>query len=241
MLTVNFSRAPLPKDGLVVDIGCGFGRHAFEVARRSGSVLAVDAAYDEVSSVRAMFVAMRSEHEILDTVFAEVAEGDACALPLPASSTAYLIASEILEHVPHDEAALAEFGRVCREGATLAVTVPRWGPERINWWLSHEYHSVPGGHIRIYRRRVLERRIREAGFRVVGHHYAHALHTPYWWLKCLVGTTNDRHWAVRTYHRLLVWQIMKNPVLLRAVDGLLNPLIGKSLVVYAVRERATHA
>ena len=33
----------------------------------------------------------------------------------------------------------------------MAVTVPRWYPEAVNWALSSEYHNVPGGHVRIYR------------------------------------------------------------------------------------------
>ena len=61
----------------------------------------------------------------------------------------------MLEHIPADTAAIAELARVLRPGGTLAVTVPRWGPELLNWALSDEYHNVPGGHIRIYRASVL--------------------------------------------------------------------------------------
>ena len=127
---------------------------------------------------------------------------------------------------------MAELARVLRRGTVIAIVPPRRGPERINWALSDEYHNVPGGHIRIYSRRVLEERLSSVGLRVTGHHYAHGLHSPYWWLKCLVGTTNDTNWFVRQYHRLLVWDIMKRPALTRYLDAVLNPLIGKSLVVY---------
>jgi hypothetical protein len=127
---------------------------------------------------------------------------------------------------------MAEMARVLRPGGTMAVTVPRTGPERLNWWLSEAYHSVPGGHIRIYTRNQLEGRLRSVGLAPRGHHYAHALHSPYWWLKCLVGTTNDRNVLVRAYHRLLVWDIMKAPLLTRTLEAWLNPLMGKSLVVY---------
>ena len=52
---------------------------------------------------------------------------------------------------------MAELARVLRPGGTLAVTVPRWFPERVCWALAEEYHApaVPGGHVRIYRRRRL--------------------------------------------------------------------------------------
>jgi hypothetical protein len=47
-----------------------------------------------------------------------------------------------------------------------------------------------------------------------------------------VGPTNDTHPAVATYHRLLVWDIEKAPLVTRTADRVLNPIMGKSLVVY---------
>jgi hypothetical protein len=118
-------------------------------------------------------------------------------------------------------------------GGTMAITVPRFFPELVNWALSDEYHQVKGGHVRIYRRRVISDRLEAVGLTLVGHHYAHGLHSPYWWIKCYVGTTNDRHWLVRAYHRLLVWDIVKRPWLTRAAEAVLAPLMGKSMVLYA--------
>ena len=102
----------------------------------------------------------------------------------------------------------------------------------VNWALSDEYHNVPGGHIRIYRRGVLASRMADAGLEVTGWHHAHALHSPYWWLKCAVGTTNADHPLVKAYHRLLVWDIEKATPFTRVPDQLLNPVLGKSLIVY---------
>ena len=130
---------------------------------------------------------------------------------------------------------MRELTRVLRAGGTMAITVPRFGPELLNWALSDEYHNVPGGHIRIYRRSVLEGRLRSTGMRTTGHHYAHGLHSPYWWLKCLVGTTNEDHPLVKGYHRLLVWDIVKRPRITQFMERVLSPLIGKSIVVYLVK------
>jgi len=94
---------------------------------------------------------------------------------------------------------------------------------------------VPGGHIRIYRQSQLVERLEGTGMRATGHHHAHGLHAPYWWLKCLVGTKNDTHPAVAAYHRLLVWDIEKAPTFTRMTEKVLNPLVGKSLVVYLVK------
>jgi hypothetical protein len=44
---------------------------------------------------------------------------------------------------------------------------------------------------------------------------------------------NDDHPAAKAYHRMLVWDIMKQPAATRLAEQALNPLIGKSVVVYA--------
>ena len=86
--------------------------------------------------------------------------------------------------------------------------------------------------MRIYRRSTLERRLSSTGLRSTGFHHAHGLHSPYWWLRCLVGPENDRCFAVRSYHRLLVWDITARTPVTRVPEKLLNPFLGKSLVVY---------
>jgi SAM-dependent methyltransferase len=159
--------------------------------------------------------------------------GDATVLPFADSSFDKVIAAEVLEHILDDQRAMNELARVLRPGGVLAVTVPAWLPERICWGLSREYHEVPGGHVRIYTRVELEAKLRRAGFAIGGHHHAHGLHSPYWWLKCLVGVGNDDHPAAKAYHRMLVWDIMKKPAATRLAEQALNPLIGKSVVVYA--------
>jgi SAM-dependent methyltransferase len=233
MLTAKYKRLGLSEGDKVLDLGCGFGRHAFEAARRGASVVALDAGRDEVVGVAGMFAAMVEAGELTaGSLHATVVQGDALHLPFPDGAFDRVICSEVLEHIPDDVAAMVELARVLRAGGTMAVTVPRFGPELVNWALSDEYHNVPGGHVRIYRRSVLEDRLTSTGLVVTGHHYAHGLHSPYWWLKCFVGTTNDEHRLVRLYHRLLVWDIMKRPALTRYAEEVLSPLMGKSIVVY---------
>jgi SAM-dependent methyltransferase len=233
MLTARYERMGLQPGDKVLDLGCGFGRHAFEAARRGASVVALDAGRDEVEGVAATFAAMVEAGELTEgSLHANVVQGDALHLPFPDGAFDRVICSEVLEHIPDDLAAMAELTRVLRPGGTMAITVPRFGPELINWALSDEYHSVPGGHIRIYRRSVLEERLSSTGLEVKGHHYAHGLHSPYWWLKCFVGTTNDEHKLVKQYHKLLVWDIMKKPAATRYAESVLSPIMGKSIIVY---------
>lgn len=232
MLTVDYDRLGVQAGDRLLDLGCGFGRHAYEAARRGAVVLALDAGLSEVQRVRDTFGAMVDAQELPPaTPFGSV-QGDALAIPFPDDTFDRVIASEVLEHIPTDTTAMCELARVLRPGGTMAVTVPRCVPELINWFLSDEYHDVPGGHVRIYRRSVLEERLSSAGLLPTGHHHAHGLHSPYWWLRCLVGPKNEEHAAVSAFRRLLVWDIEKAPRTTRVADRVLSPLIGKSVVIY---------
>lgn len=235
MLTVDFTRFPLAPGDRVLDLGCGAGRHTFACYRRGAHVVALDRDRAELAQVTGWLAAMREAGEAPPGASAAVVEGDALALPFPDSSFDAVIAAEILEHIPDDKGALAEAARVLRPGGRLAVTVPRYGPERVCWALSDAYHEVEGGHVRIYRGDELLARLREAGLAPYGSHHAHALHSPYWWLKCAVGVDNDSALPVRAYHRLLVWDITKRPLATRLAERVLDPLLGKSLVVYATK------
>lgn len=232
MLTVRFERVGLRPGDRVLDLGCGAGRHAFEVLRRGAHVVALDRDDTELKGVAAVLAAMDEAGEAPVGTSAAPVRGDGLALPFPDGAFDRVVAAEVLEHIPTDQAAMAELARVLRPGGTMAVTVPRWLPELVCWALSSEYHEVDGGHVRIYRRRELVGRLRRTGLEPYARHHAHGLHTPYWWLKCLVGVRNDRVLPVRLYHRFLVWDIARRPVVTRAAGTVLDPLLGKSLVVY---------
>jgi SAM-dependent methyltransferase len=163
--------------------------------------------------------------------------GDALRLPFADGTFDRIIASEVLEHLQDDVTALDELFRVLKPGGRIAVTVPSWLPEKLCWMLSAEYHAplAQGGHVRIYTEDQLRARLTASGFEPGRSHHAHALHSPYWWLKCAVGPTNDTHPLVKAYHRLLVWDIAKAPAITRVTERVLNPLIGKSVVVYATK------
>jgi len=225
----------------VLDLGCGAGRHAFEAFRRGGRVVAFDADAGELEAVGGMLAAMREAGQDPPGASARVVRGDATAMPFADGAFDRVIAAEVLEHIPGDQRALHEITRVLRPGGVAAVTVPSWLPERICWSLSDDYHNVPGGHVRIYTRPELEAKLRAAGLSVGAHHHAHGLHSPYWWLKCAVGVHDDGHPLARAYHRLLVWDIVKRPKVTRLAERALDPVIGKSLVIYAEKPQAPEA
>ena len=117
----------------------------------------------------------------------------------------------------------------------MAVTVPTRWPERVCWALDHRYHDTPGGHVRIYRQHELEPKLERAGCWLRGSHHAHALHSPYWWLKCAVGRRQRRPHSVGAPvpRPPRVADHRAAPRGSTRVDRALNPVLGKSLVVYA--------
>jgi SAM-dependent methyltransferase len=241
MLTVRFDQLGVQEGDLLLDMGCGAGRHAFESFRRGARVVAFDYSAAELKDVSALFAAMRDAGEAGGPgSMAATTNGDALDLPFPDDTFDRVIASEVLEHVGDDQRALRELFRVLQPGGVLAATVPSWLPEQICWLLSDEYHApfVPGGHVRIFSELELRKRMRAAGLRPGAAHHAHALHSPYWWLKCAVGPTNDDHPLVKAYLQVLLWDIAQaQPMgtVTRIAERVLNPVLGKSLVVYATK------
>ena len=235
MLTINFDRLKLEEGHMVLDLGCGFGRHAFEVLRRGAEVVACDMALNELHEVRATYAAMAEVGEIKVTSGAFTSAGDATRLPFQNETFDRIIASEVLEHIHNDEDALSELFRVLKPQGILAITVPSYFPEKICWRISDEYHAPieVGGHVRIYRKRELEAKISSAGLVPIDFHRSHALHSPYWWLKCAVGTKNDQNRLVKAYLRFLTWDIVKQPTSTRLAEKILQPVLGKSAIIYA--------
>ena len=238
MLTVDYDILGLLPGERLLDLGCGFGRHSYEALKRGADVVACDLGRAELESVLGTARMLTTEENTARDVMSAAVQGNAAELPFVDSSFHKVIASEVLEHVPDDEAAFTELARVLRPGGRLAVTVPSSLGESVCWKLSSDYHApaVPGGHVRIYKLKDIRRKLASAGL-LPGrrHHRAHALHTPYWWLRCAVGPNREvsENRLTSAYHRILEWDIMKQPSATAAIERLLNPILGKSLVVYA--------
>ena len=239
MLTIRFDELGLHAGDCVLDVGAGFGRHVYECARRGAHVVALDYAADEVVQTRDTLAAMVEAGEITADKLIGVLRGDACRLPFPDATFDVVITSEVLEHIQDDVSALGEMVRVLKPGGRFAATVPAWMPEVVNWKLSDEYHApkAAGGHVRIYTRTELRAKMRTAGLEVDGYHRAHALHSPYWWLKCAVGPRDEQHPAVVRYRRFLEWDIIDQPAATRVAEKVLSPVLGKSSVHYGTKAR----
>jgi SAM-dependent methyltransferase len=241
VLTVDYDRLGLRAGELLLDLGAGNGRHAFEAFRRGARVVATDFNAADMRDCGSMCEAMVEEGQAPAGGLGAGVVGDGQRLPFPDATFDRIIAAEVMEHIPDDEAAAAELARVLKPGGTLAVTVPAWLAETVCWRLTDEYHApkVEGGHVRIYTEAELRRKLAAAGLRPEGAAMVHALHSPYWWLRCAVGPQEpiEAHPLVEAYHRLLVWDMVEAPLVTRLAERLLAPVLGKSLVLYVTKPR----
>ncbi len=238
MLTVRLADLDL-RDGMTaLDLGCGAGRHLHAMFYHAYvNAIGVDLGIEDVKRTRHGFESYPDIEPGSARRFG-LAVADATRLPFPDKSFDVIVCSEVLEHIPDFGAALKECARLLKPGGRLAVTVPRYWPEWINWALEERYHNAPGGHVRIFRRGALRKAVESAGFTYRNGHHAHALHSPYWWLQCLMWDRREKSALVRAYRKLLEWDILKAPRLTRWTEAALNPVMGKSLVLYFVRDAA---
>ncbi len=229
MLTADFELLGIQPGDRVLDAGCGTGRHACEIFRTLGAdVVGVDLNRDDLRTAAFTLGSM----EALTGGSWMISQADVTRLPFRDEAFDVVICSEVLEHVPENRAAVSELVRVLKREGVIVVSVPRFFPERVCWFLSLAYHQEPGGHIRIYTQKELLALLENAGTRCWRIRYKHSLHVPYWWLKCIVGHKNERSRLVNLYRRFLEWDIIQRPPLTRLLDKLLNPIMAKSIVFY---------
>ncbi len=235
MQTVDFSYFPLATGDRVLDLGCGEGRHVIS-AYLAGDVhsVGVDLSLQDLQSTRGKFADFAQP----DNPAKAFGLSSANALELPFADNTFdkIICSEVLEHIPDYRGALREIERVLKPGGLFCASVPRRWPEKICWALSDEYYNVPGGHVRIFRADELRTDIEGLGFDQYHRHWAHALHVPFWWLKCLFWKSQDNNALIAAYHRLLVWDLLERPTITRLLEKSMDPFMGKSVVMYFRKE-----
>lgn len=232
MLTVDFDLIQTGDGEAILDIGCGEGRHSWELCKRHKChVYGVD--IDEASLKKAhyAFYLLENQREIKGNW--TLVRADITSLPFKSSTFDKIVCSEVLEHVPDDIAAIRELARVLKDKGVVAVSVPSYLPEAICWRIDRSYYDHPGGHVRIYKQSELVTKLEQNSFTVYAIRRKHALHSFYWILRCLFGVNNDRALLTSIYYRFLVWDIYHNPRPVRILEAILDRFFSKSLVLYA--------
>ncbi len=232
MLTVDLEKLNIQDGSTVLDLGCGKGRHLHRLYYyRKCHVVGLDLSLNELKITYQGFEKYPDVNEEEERRF-DLMAGDALRLPFKDKIFDNLICSEVLEHISDYDAVIKEIHRITKPGAKIGISVPRWLPEKLCWYLSDEYHNEPGGHVHIFKYKALKNTFIRNGFKYCGKEHKHGLHSPYWWLKCIVGTKNEKNFFVNTYRKFLEWDILKRPLLTRFLEKIFDPLIGKSLVIY---------
>jgi len=229
MITVDFHDLKLKPGSLVLDAGCGSGRHLRALAKLPNlKIIGIDRNGSDLNDA---LTGLKNMPDALSDNYL-VSLADIKNLPFASASFDCVICSEVLEHIEEHENALKELVRILKPQGDLVVSVPRYFSEKICWLISPAYSSEEGGHIRIYKKKKLQNMLANQGIKCWKINYKHALHAPYWWLKCLFGLKNEKNVFIRYYKKFLEWDIMCKPQLVRFIEELLNPIIGKSIVFY---------
>ena len=230
MNTIKYKDLNLQEGETLLDMGCGEGRHSIGgLIETSANIIGLDLCLKDVQTAKERL----NDFDIsgLNTV-CNFGVANIVNIPFLESSLDAVICSEVLEHVDSPKQSVQELIRVLKPGGIMALSVPRYLPELICWKLSKDYSKTPGGHVRIFKHNELKNLGTEHGLEYLSFHWAHGLHSPYWWLQCLFWKNKDRSLIIKLYHKLLVWDLMKQPLFTRILEMVLQPLIGKSLVMY---------
>lgn len=154
----------VPRDGVVVDLGCSTGYLLEDLLRHHPGAFLV--------GVDLVAAGLAKAHELVPD--AALLQADACDLPFGDASVDAVVSANLLEHIPDDERALGEVRRILKPGARGALVVPA-GPGL------YDYYDEFLGHERRYRRGELAGKARAAGLKVVlDAHLGSLLFPPFW-------------------------------------------------------------
>lgn len=150
-------RAGTPTGVRMLDAGCGTGHNLIEYGRL-GTATGVDFSPDAIEFCR---------RRGLDGA----TQGRLEALAFDDASFDLILATDVLEHLDDDLAAMRELRRVAAPGAHLLVTVPAYR------WLWSQ-HDTAHHHVRRYALRELRRRLAQTGWRPLHSSYFNSVLLP---------------------------------------------------------------
>jgi 2-polyprenyl-3-methyl-5-hydroxy-6-metoxy-1,4-benzoquinol methylase len=151
----------------VLDLGCGSGAYTRELVRLGAKVTATEIAPTPLA------LAKRNLAELAEPV--DFRLEDAQALDLPDGAFDRVLLTEVIEHVPQPERAVAEAARVLRPGGVLVVSTPsRFSPMNLAYDLKrrvrrygfneHLHELTPGSFRRLVGEHLDVERLEYANF-----------------------------------------------------------------------------
>jgi SAM-dependent methyltransferase len=162
--TILAQFAPLPNPATLVEIGCstGYLLEDLRTAYPSAQLVGLDAIRSGL---------LKARRAVPD---AELAQADACELPLPDRCADVVLSVNLLEHIAEDDRALAEIRRILRPGARAILVVPV--APRL-----YDYYDRFLRHERRYSRGELARKARAAGLTVEADFHLGSVVFPGFW------------------------------------------------------------
>jgi 2-polyprenyl-3-methyl-5-hydroxy-6-metoxy-1,4-benzoquinol methylase len=160
-IRLSFLREHVGEGERVLDVGCGEGRFAAELARDGAAVVGIDVAEEPLRRAR-------ESHPQLDL---RVVDGEA-GWDIADASFDVVWAGEVIEHVADTAAWLSEVRRVLRSGGRLLLSTPAHGRlAMLRLALSRralaEHFDPRGEHLRFYTRDSLRELLEDFRFQQV--------------------------------------------------------------------------
>lgn len=231
MLTVDFDTLNVKEGQLVLDAGCGLGRHSVEFRRRGAFVFSMDMDLPSLIQTASTLEGMTETDNRYGNNSFMVHAGDALNLPFRNETFDRIICAEVMEHVIDDFRACSELARVLKKKGRIAITVPTFFSEMIYDTLTYEYFTSPGGHVRKYFPSVLADIMRKNGLEIYSVGFRHSFHTIWWMIRSVVGLHNAEHPFTKVYHRFLIYCLASK--FMRKAESFANYFFPKSIVLYA--------
>ena len=205
----------------ILDIGIGTGSN-LRMLREEG--------YRNVTGIDLNQMAVRF---CMEKGFTSIALGDATRLPFAERQFDVVLATDTIEHIDNDSAALREIFRVLAPGGCAVIAVPAF-PSL--WGLQDDVAH----HKRRYRIADLKQKIISGGLEIrKAYHFNYLLFPPIWLARrlismCGIKRASEAEFNSPAINRLLYWTFLVDV----RTAPLLRPPFGVSIMVIALKTQA---
>ncbi len=234
MLTVDFDLLDIKPGDVVLDAGCGEGRHSFEFVAHGANVFSMDMDIESLRKTRFVLFDLIENMPRYQNGSFQVHIGDTLKLPFRDETFDRIICSEVMEHVDDDNMACSELVRVLKKGGRIAITVPTFISEFLFDIITFEYFSSPGGHVRKYIPGKLVKIMKNNNLEIYDIGFRHAFHTIYWMIRCVVGLHLNDHPFTKKYRDFL--SICLRSESLSKLETFFDNFFPKSIIIYAIKK-----